>query len=150
MAPVAPSSGWFEGREHRLPIRVYFEDTDFTGLVYHASFVRFLERGLTEYLRLTGVTHRDLLDRDDPCALALTELSLRFKKSARIDDVLEVCTSYDAIRGPRLTISQRIERAGETIVDAAVQAVCINTGGRARRPPADLVERLGDRLAVTP
>ncbi len=150
MAPAAAASGWFEGREHRLPIRVYYEDTDFSGLVYHASFVRFLERGRTDYLRLIDVNHRELFERSDPCAFALTALSLRFRKSARIDDILDVRTAYDAIRGPRLAISQRIERGGETIVDATVEAVCVGAGGSARRPPRDLVRKIDQRIAMTP
>jgi acyl-CoA thioester hydrolase len=147
MAPLRAAAGRFEGRGHVLPIRIYHEDTDFTGLVYHASYVRFLERGRTDYLRSAGISHRDLLERDQPCAFALTTLSLRFHRSARIDDVLDVHTLYDAVRGPRLAITQRIDRGGEMILDASVEAACINLDGQPRRPPADLLERLRQRLA---
>ena len=63
-----PSAGWFEGREHCLPIRVYYEDTDFTGLVYHANYVRYFERGRSDFLRVVGADHSLLLDREDPAA----------------------------------------------------------------------------------
>ncbi len=149
MTPLRAAAGRFEGRGHVLPIRIYYEDTDFTGLVYHASYVRFLERGRTDYLRSAGINHRDLLERDQPCAFALTALSLRFHRSARIDDMLDVHTLYDAVRGPRLAITPRIDRDGELILDASVEAACINLDGRPRRPPADLLERLRQRLAPT-
>src|SRR5450432_454832 len=101
----APSAGWFEGREHVLPVRVYYEDTDFTGVVYHANYVRYFERGRSDYLRLAGISHSDLLDRPDPCAFVLTRLAIDFRRAARIDDALLVRTAYDTIKGPRLLIS---------------------------------------------
>ncbi len=148
MALAAAPAGRFEGRQHVLAVRVYYEDTDFTGFVYHANYARFLERGRSDFLRSAGVSHRDLLERDDPCAFALTALALKFRKAARIDDVLEVRTLYDALRGPRLTISQSIDRAGDVLVEAMVEAACITPQGRPRRPPADLVACLRPRLAV--
>ena len=69
-----PSAGVFSGREHRLPVRVYYEDTDFTGVVYHASYLRFFERGRTEFLRAAGVEHSALLALPEPCAFAVTRL----------------------------------------------------------------------------
>jgi acyl-CoA thioester hydrolase len=150
MAALEAAVGRFDGRDHILPIRIYYEDTDFTGLVYHASYVRFLERGRTDYLRLAGISHRDLLEREQPCAFALTALALRFHKAARIDDVLQVHTLYDAVSGPRLVITQHIDRGGELILDASVEAACITLAGRARRPPPDLIERLRQRLAPAP
>lgn len=92
----APTAGWFEGREHRLPVRIYYEDTDFTGVVYHANYVRYFERGRSDFLRLAGVSHSDLLERDDPAAFVVTRLEIDFKKAARIDDALTVHTTYDS------------------------------------------------------
>jgi acyl-CoA thioester hydrolase len=141
-----PSAGVFEGREHRLAVRVYYEDTDFTGLVYHGSYVRYLERGRSDYLRLAGISHSALLERPDPGAFVITELAIKFLKAARIDDPLTVVTTYDTIRGPRMWISQRIVRGEEAIVTAQVEAACITPTGRPRRPPAELIVILAPLL----
>jgi acyl-CoA thioester hydrolase len=140
--PAVPSAGWFEGREHRLAVRIYYEDTDFTGVVYHANYVRYFERGRSDFLRLAGVSHSDLLARDDPAAFVITRLELDFKTPARIDDALIVVTTYDRVRGPRLFISQKILRDATLIAQAAVEAACISLDGRPRKPPAGMVERL--------
>ena len=142
-----PSSGSFSGREHHLPVRVYYEDTDFTGVVYHASYVRFFERGRTDFLRASGIGHRELLERPDPCAFVVTRLDIAFRKAARIDDALTVRTTYDRVRGPRLWVSQTLVRAEELIATAAVEVACINLAGAPRRPPPDLVERIEPLLA---
>lgn len=139
-----PTAGRFEGREHILPVRVYYEDTDFTGLVYHANYVRYFERGRSDFLRLAGVGHADLLAGETPLAFVITSMALRFLKAARIDDALIVRTTYDSLRGPRLTIRQTIERGGEVLCRAEVEAAVIDLTGRPRRAPATLI------AAVTP
>ena len=90
----APTAGRFDGREHVLPVRVYYEDTDFTGLVYHASYVRFFERGRSDFLRLAGVDHVAMARLDT--AFAVLRLDVTFKAAARIDDALEVRTVFEA------------------------------------------------------
>jgi acyl-CoA thioester hydrolase len=143
MAPLlTPSAGRFEGREHRLAVRVYYEDTDFTGLVYHASYVRFFERGRSDYLRMIGLDHAALLARPDPCAFALLRLDIRYLKGARIDDALVVATTWDVLTGARMQVTQVITRGDEVIATAGVEAVCIRPDGGARRPPRDLMARL--------
>lgn len=143
MTRPEPSAGWLDGREHVLPVRIYYEDTDFTGVVYHGNYVRYFERGRSDFLRLAGIGHADLLDRPDPAAFTVVRLELDFKSPARIDDGLEVRTVYESVRGPRLFIRQRIMR-GETLICAArVEAACIDLKGRPRKPPSGLVEALG-------
>jgi acyl-CoA thioester hydrolase len=137
-----PSAGLLDGREHVLPVRVYYEDTDFTGVVYHGNYVRYFERGRSDFLRLAGVRHADLLDREDPAAFAIVRMEIDFKRAARIDDALEVRTTYDSARGPRLFIGQRILRAGELVCQARVEAACIDLAGRPRKPPAGMMELL--------
>ena len=137
-----PSAGWLDGAEHVLPVRIYYEDTDFTGVVYHGGYVRFFERGRTDFLRLAGISHAALLERPDPLAFTVVRLAIDFKRAARIDDALQVRTRYQAVRGPRLFIAQRILRGEELISEAEVEAACIDLSGRARRPPADLVQAL--------
>ena len=142
-----PTAGRFEGREHRLPIRVYYEDTDFTGLVYHANYLRFFERGRSDFLRLVSSGHAELLDRDDPLAFVVTRMDIRFLKPARIDDALVVRTAYEAVKGPRLIIRQSIMRGEQTLCEADVEAACIDLNGRPRRPPRAMAEALGPWLA---
>jgi acyl-CoA thioester hydrolase len=137
-----PTAGLFVGREHQLPVRVYYEDTDFTGVVYHANYVRYFERGRSDFLRLAGVSHSDLLERPDPAAFVITRMEIDFRKPARIDDALVVCTTYDSVKGPRLLIGQTITRDGDIIAAAAVSAACISLDGRPRKPPSGLVEAL--------
>ena len=146
-SPEGPSAGVFVGREHQLAVRVYYEDTDFTGVVYHASYVRFFERGHTDGLRLMGVGHAELLAMADPCAFAVTRLAIDFVSAARIDDALVVHTWFEQARGPRLYIRQQITRHGALIATAEVEAACIRPDGRPRRPPAGMVERVGPFLA---
>ena len=142
MTPDAPTAGRFEGREHILPVRVYYEDTDFTGVVYHANYVRYFERGRSDFLRLAGVSHSDLLERHDPAAFVVTRMEIDFKRPARIDDALRVITTYDQAKGARLQVSQRITRGGELIAVAKVSAACISLDGKPRKPPAGLVDVL--------
>jgi acyl-CoA thioester hydrolase len=139
---MTPTAGAFEGREHVLPIRVYYEDTDFTGVVYHANYVRYFERGRSDFLRVAGVSHADLLAREDPLAFVVTRMEIDFRGPARIDDALEVRTTYDTVRGPRLSISQRVMRGSALIARAQVEAACISLDGRPRKPPKGLVETL--------
>jgi acyl-CoA thioester hydrolase len=135
-----PSAGRFEGRVHLLPVRVYYEDTDFTGAVYHANYLRYFERGRSDFLRLAGVRHAELLEREDPLAFAVLRMEIEFLRPARIDDALLVRTTYEAIRGARLFISQAIVRGEEeNIARANVEACCISLTGRPKRPPAGLI-----------
>jgi len=137
-----PSAGCFEGRLHRLPVRVYYEDTDFTGLVYHASYLRFFERGRSDFLRLAGVHHKALLEAPEPMGFAVNRMSLDFLKAARIDDALMVETAFETMRGPRIFIAQTLRRGEEPLVRAEVQVCCISLTGKPRKPPVMLSERL--------
>jgi len=137
-----PSAGWLEGREHVLPVRIYYEDTDFTGVVYHANYLRYFERGRSDFLRLAGVSHQALLELPDPSAFTVTRITVEFKRAARIDDALVVRTTYNAVRGPRLIIAQAIFRGRDLIATAEVEAACIGLDGRARKPPPGLVDAL--------
>jgi acyl-CoA thioester hydrolase len=143
-----PTAGWLEGREHVLPVRIYYEDTDFTGVVYHANYLRYFERGRSDFLRVAGVSHADLLDLPEPAAFTVTRIEVDYRRAARIDDALLVRTTYDSIKGPRLFISQRIVRGAELIAEARVQAACIDLSGRARRPPPGLAEALTPLFAA--
>ena len=147
---TAPSAGWLEGREHVLPVRIYYEDTDFTGVVYHANYLRYFERGRSDFFRLVGISHSDFLALSEPMAFSIIRIELDFKRAARIDDALLVRTTYDSITGARLNVSQRIFRGEELIAQAAVQAICIDLKGRARKPPREMVAALSPLFEPAP
>jgi len=150
MTSDEPSAGRFEGRQHLLPVRIYYEDTDFTGLVYHANYLRYFERGRSDFLRLAGIHHAELLDGPDPMGFAVNRMELDFLKAARIDDALVVRTAFESMKGPRIFIAQSLLRGAETLVAARVQVCCISLTGRARKPPALVVDGLKPFLEPSP
>lgn len=137
-----PSAGRFDGRIHYLPVRIYYEDTDFSGIVYHANYLRYFERGRSDFLRVAGIHHNELAAAADPTAFAVNKMELEFLRPAHIDDALVVKTAFETMRGPRIFISQTLEKSGEILVTAKVQVCCISLTGRAKKPPAVLLERL--------
>ncbi|MBI1359190.1 MAG: YbgC/FadM family acyl-CoA thioesterase [Alphaproteobacteria bacterium] len=128
-----PPVGRLEGPEHLLPARVYYEDTDFTGVVYHANYLRYFERGRSEFLRVMGPVEGM---GEDPGAFAVVHISIDFKAPARIHDALLIRTVFAGMRGPRLIFRQRAERDGVLLCEAEVIAVPIQADGRVRRPSA--------------
>lgn len=134
-----PTSGRMLDNAHLLPVRIYYEDTDFTGIVYHANYLRFFERGRSDFLRTIGVHHDSLASEEAPSAFAVTRMEIDFKSPARIDDALLVKTRFTGMRGPRLFFHQRIERDETLICAADVTATAIHMDGRVKRPsPADI------------
>ncbi len=124
-----------------LPIRIYYEDTDFSGVVYHAAYLKFFERGRTEALRASGVHHSELLRRDDPLAFAVRKMTTEWIAPARIDDMLEVRTVFTSAKGARMFLNQEIWREETLIARAEVEAVCMNLAGRPRRLPPEMTAR---------
>ena len=135
-----PNAGAFFGSEHQLPIRVYYEDTDFTGIVYHANYLRFFERGRSDSFRLIGVSHTELAASDT--AFAITRMEIDFRQGARVDDALVVHTAWTQIKGVRLLARQTLRRGQAVLCQARAEAVCITLDGRPRRPAAGLVAML--------
>lgn len=127
---------------HLLPIRVYYEDTDFSGVVYHASYLRFMERGRTELIRSLGVDQRELFDEGQALAFAVRSMAIEFLRPALMDDLLTIETSPSEMRGASMSLTQRVLRGEEVLVTAAVKVVCIGAG-KARRIPDALRRRLG-------
>jgi acyl-CoA thioester hydrolase len=123
-------------RRHILPVRVYFEDTDFSGLVYHASYVRWCERGRSDYLRLIGNEHRALIaggPGSEPAAFVVRRMRLEYLKPARIDDVLEIETRVLEAKGATLNLAQRIMRDGAALFEAEVLVVLVSVSGKPQR-----------------
>ncbi len=131
-----------ERNQHWLKLRVYYEDTDFTGMVYHANYLRFFERGRSDFLRDAGVSHQYLLQRPDPAAFTLTNVNVDYKKAAKVDDLLDVRTRSLGVRGVRMYFAQTCLCGADVIAEAKVTAVMIHPDGRVRRPIPDVVEQL--------
>ncbi|MFC4727787.1 tol-pal system-associated acyl-CoA thioesterase [Coralloluteibacterium thermophilus] len=117
-----------------FPTRVYWEDTDAGGVVYHASYVRFLERARTEWLRAQGFGQRELGERED-ILLVVRGMRLDFRRPARLDDLLDVTVEVGARRGASMTFAQRVCRGDEVLVEAEVRVACINRDFKPRALP---------------
>ncbi|MBS0232958.1 MAG: YbgC/FadM family acyl-CoA thioesterase [Proteobacteria bacterium] len=125
-----------DGQRHVLPVRVYFEDTDAGGVVYHASFVRYAERGRTDFLRLLGTDARRLIDGSDsrePAAFVVRRMTFDFARPGRMDDLLEVVTRVKELGGASVTLEQTIMRDGVRLVTADVVVVLISISGKPLR-----------------
>ena len=127
---------------YRLPIRIYYEDTDFSGVVYHAAYLKFFERGRTEALRACGVHHSELLAREEPLAFAVRRMTTEWLIPAKIDDMLEVRTRFVSAKGARMMLSQEIWRDDVLLARAEVEAASMSLSGRPRRLPADILAKL--------
>lgn len=128
-------SGRIEGDTHVLPIRVYFEDTDFTGLVYHANFLKFCERGRSDLIRLLGIDHRSLENpqEGEPAVFVVRRIEVDYLKPARIDEVLEVVTSCAEIGGATLKLAQEVRRDGTVLARLKVSVVLVSKAGKPQR-----------------
>ena len=133
--------GDIQNGRHVMAVRVYYEDTDFSGVVYHASYLRFMERGRTNYLRLLGADHRALfeeVERDAPgFAFVVRAMTINFVKPARMDDLLEIETEPAEVKGASVILRQHVLRDGEVLVEATVQVAFVSDG-RARPIPKPL------------
>jgi acyl-CoA thioester hydrolase len=137
-----------QGRSHVLPIRIYFEDTDFSGFVYHGSYVRWCERGRSDFLRLIGNDHRALIEGAvgrEPAAFVVRRMHLEFLKPARIDEILEVKTRVKETTAATLTLDQRIWRRDVELFTAEVMVVLVSQSGKPLRLSAALREALQEK-----
>ena len=129
-----------DGRHH-MQIRVYYEDTDFSGIVYHANYLRFMERGRTNHLRMMGAEQHALfseaLSETPGFAFVVRSMNIEFLKPARMDDILHVITMPQEVKGASATLRQHVMRGDELLIDAQVRVAFIS-GGRARPIPKPL------------
>ena len=133
--------GVLQDGRHVMPVRVYYEDTDFSGAVYHASYLRFMERGRTNYLRLLGADQRGLFEQtaqEAPgFAFVVRSMQIEFLKPARMDDVLQIETVPDEVKGASIVLCQRVMRGQDVLIEARVRVAFVS-GGRARPIPKPL------------
>jgi acyl-CoA thioester hydrolase len=133
--PEPAGLGRFDGKAHILPIRIYYEDTDLSGVVYHANYLRYMERGRTEFFRLAGITKMAMLDDAEPTAWTLRNATLDFRRPARLEDQLEVHTTCPLLTGARMRADQKIYANGMLLVHGTVEACIMTLDGKPRRIP---------------
>lgn len=134
------------GQFHILPVRVYFEDTDAGGVAYHASYIRWCERGRSDFLRLLGTDARRMIDGSDnhePAAFVVRHMTCDFKRPSRMDDVLEVTTRVKEMGGASVTLNQIVRLDGRAIFEADVTVVLVAVSGKPLRLSATLKKAFG-------
>ena len=134
-----PYQGGFAGREHWFALRVYFEDTDLSGIVYHANYLRFMERARSDMLRAAGIDQRGAADSGEG-VYAIADLEIRYRRPARLDDALLVKSRVREVRAAGVVIEQVIERDGEILTEGRVTAVLLSADGRPKRQPRAWVD----------
>jgi acyl-CoA thioester hydrolase len=131
---------------HAMQVRVYYEDTDFTGIVYHANYLRFMERGRTNYLRLIGADHRALFEQTEKEApsfsFVVRSMKIDFLTPAFMDDLLEVRTLSREVSGASILLLQRVMRGEEVLLEAEVRVAFVSEG-RPKRIPEPLRKAMG-------
>ena len=136
MTEYSPLDGVLRDGRHVMPVRVYYEDTDVAGIVYHANYLRFMERGRTNYLRLLGIDRRVLSEeaQELDAGFVVRSMQVEFIKPACMDDLLEVLTVPKEVKGASVRLHQRIVRGEELLIDAQVRLAFV-AGGRVRPIP---------------
>ena len=133
--------GYFEGKVHILPISIYYEDTDLSGMVYHANYLRYMERGRTEFFRLAGIS-RARLEDEEPTAWTVRRIAIVYFRPARLDDQIAVHSVLTEVSGARLKVLQRVRRGDSLLVEGRVEACITTLTGKPRRLPKDVLETL--------
>ena len=130
-------AGRIEGKMHVLPVRVYYEDTDFSGAVYHANYLKFCERARSDCLRLMGIHHSEL---HGTASFVVRHMVCDFLKPAVIDDLLEVETRFVEFGGARMELSQSVKRSGENLFEAQVTVALVDGRGKPKRLPPEMAK----------
>ena len=139
MVDPVPSTGAFDGPLHRFPVRVYFEDTDLSGVVYHANYLRYMERARSDMLGCVGIDQRLAFESGEG-VYAVADLAIKYRRPARLDDALTVVSHVKAVGAATATIHQAVMRGSEILTEATVTAAFLTRAGRPRRQPKPWVE----------
>ncbi|MEO1657326.1 MAG: tol-pal system-associated acyl-CoA thioesterase [Pseudomonadota bacterium] len=131
---------------HRIDFRIYFEDTDITGIVYHANYVKYFERGRTESLREVFKDLSEIMEDDDPATFAVASMEIKFKRPAKLDNIITVETKLVEAKGAKMIFEQKVLRGEELLASANVVAAVITMDGRPRRMPEEMRQRMDEYL----
>lgn len=138
MTVPTPYQGHFDGAQHLFAVRVYFEDTDFSGVVYHARYLHFMERARSDMLACVGIDQRTVHAAGQG-AYAVTEMHIKYRRPAHFNDALVVVSTVEAVRAASCDIHQTVMRGDEILTEAQVTAAFVSPDGRPRRQPAQWV-----------
>ena len=133
-----PYQGAFLGRVHHFALRVYFEDTDVSGVVYHGNYLKYMERARSDMLRAAGIDQRAAIESGEG-VYVVAELEIKYRASAKLDDDLVVLSDVREVRAASCVIHQRVMRGTDILADARVTAAFV-AGGRPRRQPRAWIE----------
>ncbi|MEQ9662642.1 MAG: YbgC/FadM family acyl-CoA thioesterase [Parasphingopyxis sp.] len=134
-----PATGRFAGNAHHFPLRVYFEDTDLSGIVYHANYLRYMERARSDMLRLAGIDQREAIEAGEG-AYAIVDLAIKYRSPARLEDDLLVISTVERVSPARVIIHQTVRREHTILTQATVTAALVSPEGRPLRQPRAWVE----------
>jgi len=146
---LMPASGRILDGEHRFPVRIYFEDTDVGGVVYHANYLRYMERARSDMLRLLGIDQRAAMDGGEG-VYAVTDVAIRYRAPARLDDDLIVRSQVTQLTPARCVISQSVWRDDTLLTQGSVTVAFLDPNGRPRRQPADWIARFSPHVLKDP
>ena len=138
MTVPTPYQGHFDGTKHLFAVRVYFEDTDFSGVVYHARYLHFMERARSDMLACVGIDQRTVHAAGQG-AYAVTQMHIKYRRPAHFDDALVVISTVEAVRAASCDIHQTVMRGDDILTEAQVTAAFVSPDGRPRRQPAHWV-----------
>ena len=140
-------SGIIKQKTHFFQIRVFYEDTDFSGIVYHANYLKFAERGRTNFLRLLGVNHSELINSDEPKYFVVYKMNSKFTGTSTIDDILEVRSNFISIEGVRLKIKQDIYKEEKKVFSANIEFALLDKNAKPKRFPEDIKSKIEEYLS---
>ncbi|HEY1837119.1 MAG TPA: YbgC/FadM family acyl-CoA thioesterase [Rhizomicrobium sp.] len=143
------AAGRFEGKTHILPVRIYYADTDLSGIVYHANYLAFMERGRSEFFRHAGIVRLAQLDEPEPTAWTLRKVELEYLRPARVDDLIEVHTKLTHLTGARMNAQQNIYLKSDLLTRGHIEACIIALSGKPRRIPQEMRDKLSPFLYET-
>jgi acyl-CoA thioester hydrolase len=143
------AAGRFEGKTHILPVRMYYADTDLSGVVYHANYLAYMERGRSEFFRYAGIMRLAQLEEPEPTAWTLRKVELEYLRPARVDDLIEVHTRLTHLSGARMNAHQDIHLNGAVLTRGRIEACIITLSGKPRRIPQDMRDKLSPLLYET-
>jgi acyl-CoA thioester hydrolase len=143
------AAGHFDGKTHILPVRIYYADTDLSGIVYHANYLAYMERGRSEFFRHIGIVRLAQLEEPEPTAWTLRKVQLEYLRPARVDDLIEVHTKLSGLSGARMNAAQDIYLNGQVLTRGKVEACIITLSGKPRRIPQDMRDKLAPLLYET-
>jgi acyl-CoA thioester hydrolase len=140
--------GSLDGKTHVLPISVYYEDTDLSGVVYHANYLRYMERGRTEFFRLSGISKLAGLEEEEPTAWAIRSIQVDYYRPARLDDIIHVRTALIGLSGARMKALQRVTCDDRLLVEGRIEACITTLTGKPRRLPKNVQQTLAPFLVA--